>query len=125
MVSLCICLCEVEINKACVKLSCSNYPNSCVFTDILKMVTHPEADNWSPSKVKLKKTAYCAQHRKECLSLLIFQLLCGFLIHTRVCPAIPGLYHLLSPGPGAASTSRRTTCRCLEPHACCFPGWAN
>ena len=51
-----------------------------------------------------------------------------WVIHTSVCSpnfchTMP--YRLLSHGPGARSTSRRTMCRCWEPRACCFPGWVN
>ncbi|CAL1152064.1 unnamed protein product [Cladocopium goreaui] len=58
---------QVEKNRACVKLCKELEPSQCIFPDILKLVETPgDSDNWTPSKLKLVKEAYCAQHNKMC-----------------------------------------------------------
>ena len=60
---------KVEKNRACVKLRKELEPSQCIFPDILKLVETPgDSDNWTPSKLKLVKEAYCAQHNKMQLS---------------------------------------------------------
>lgn len=57
---------EVEINKACQDLIKETHPSSCVFGDILKLVSNPpKKDDWDPSKLCLVKKAECVVHKKK------------------------------------------------------------
>ena len=60
---------QVEINRACIDLSCREYPESCMFPDVLKLVRNSGTDDnmWSPSKLRLEKEAHCAQHKRMSL----------------------------------------------------------
>ncbi|CAK9035320.1 unnamed protein product [Durusdinium trenchii] len=58
---------KVEIDKGCQKLITSQHPESCVFGDILELVSNPpDEDEWTPTKLNLVKKAWCVQHHKEC-----------------------------------------------------------
>lgn len=56
---------KVEKNQACMKLTMTEFPRSCHFKDILKLVDNPpKSGEWDPSKLKLVKEAYCEKHQK-------------------------------------------------------------
>ena len=57
---------KVEIDKGCQKLITSQHPESCVFGDILELVSNPpDEDEWTPTKLNLVKKAWCVQRHKE------------------------------------------------------------
>ena len=59
---------QVEKDGACVKYAMRAYPEACLFTDILDMVNVQKGfkdTEWRPSKLKLKKKAYCKTHGQE------------------------------------------------------------
>lgn len=61
---------EVEKYGPCIKMAQQDYPDSCTFPNILDLVANrPQGRNWNPHKLKLKKTAYCATHRNQRLTL--------------------------------------------------------
>lgn len=59
---------KVEINRACIKLHNELF-DGCCFPDILETVATGKKGGWCPSNLKLKRTAFCTTHRKECLGL--------------------------------------------------------
>lgn len=60
---------EVERSRACIKMALDGYGDSCVFKDILDLISNPPEppSDWVPSKLKLVKEAWCVQHKKMCL----------------------------------------------------------
>lgn len=59
---------KVEKARSCIHLTKENYPMSCIFSDILQLVQNPpREDNWSPSKLKLKRSYECQQHENTYL----------------------------------------------------------
>ena len=61
---------KVEIDRACIRLAKQEYPDSCTFKNILDLVHEPKDESgWSPSKLRIKKRAFCEAHSKEQLRL--------------------------------------------------------
>ncbi|CAK9048384.1 unnamed protein product [Durusdinium trenchii] len=57
---------NVEKNWACIKMAKDNFPDSCIFPDIMDCVANPpKKKNWNPSDLKLVKECHCVQHRSE------------------------------------------------------------
>lgn len=63
------CHTQVERNQACISVCKSDYPDSCIFPDILDMVdpSGMEGQDWVPNKLKILKSAWCARHETEWL----------------------------------------------------------
>lgn len=116
---------KVEKARSCIHLTKENYPMSCIFSDILQLVQNPpREDNWSPSKLKLKRSYECQQHENTYLIstyvFMNFSRVWGHRVSIQVDPicagaqllwemtvvALLGVRAFSSPGTNLSSTNQ-------------------
>lgn len=58
---------EVERDRACIKLHNKIAGGNCCFPNVLELVELKSGKKWCPENLRIKKTAYCVEHKKMCL----------------------------------------------------------